>query len=177
MTLETDSPVIADPAMFKRGMRRLAASVSLITTIEGDVPQGFAATSVTAVSAAPSPSLLVCVNRDVSSHAAIHRTGFFCVNLLSEAHCELASIFSSSALREQRFASRAWRVLQTGAPAFDDALASFDCEVLQSVEVNSHTIFIAKVVAVVLQGEAIQPLLYVDGRFDGLRSQSLSVCA
>lgn len=172
MSLEAGSAVFADPDIFKRGMRRLAAGVSVITTLDGRVPQGFVATSVTAVSANPLPSLLMCVNREVSSHGAIHRSGFFCVNLLSETQRELAQKFSSQVLRERRFESCAWHALRTGAPAFDDALASFDCEVLQSIQVNSHTVFVAQVVSVALQGAEIQPLLYVDGRFDGLRSQS-----
>jgi flavin reductase len=161
---------MTDADLFKRGMRRLAAGVSIVTTMDERIPQGFVATSVTSVCAAPSPSLLVCVNREVSSHGAIHRSGAFCVNLLSETDAELARMFSSSAHRERRFAQCEWRALTTGAPALSVALASFDCEVQMAIEVESHTVFLGKVVATELSHDAIQPLLYVDGRFDALRS-------
>ena len=87
---------MAHPDIFKQGMRRLAAGVSIVTTAEGGVPFGFAATSVTAVSVDPSPLLLVCVNRSVSCHDVILRMGRFCVNVLRENHVETAMLFSSS---------------------------------------------------------------------------------
>jgi flavin reductase len=165
---------MTDADLFKRGMRRLASGVSIVTTMDETTPQGFVATSVTSVCAAPSPLLLVCVNREVSSHGAIHRSKMFCVNLLSETDAELARLFSSSARRERRFAQCEWRALTTGAPALSVALASFDCEVQTAIDVESHTVFLGKVVAIELSHDAIQPLLYVDGRFDALRSFSPS---
>ncbi|WP_102959430.1 flavin reductase family protein [Mangrovicella endophytica] len=159
-----------DPLLFKRGMRRLASGVSLVTTIEpGGGPKGFAATSVTAVSAEPTPSLLVCVNRQVSCHGALHASGVFCVNVLSEHDAAMAQLFSSSEHRDRRFLDPRWESLATGSPAFAGALASFDCEVVSTMEVESHTIFVARTVEIRLWGEDVQPLLYVDGRFDGLR--------
>lgn len=159
-----------DPLLFKRGMRRLASGVSLVTTVEpGGGPKGFAATSVTAVSAEPTPSLLVCVNRQVSCHGALHASGVFCVNVLSENDAAMAQLFSSPEQRERRFLDPRWELLSTGAPAFAGALASFDCEVLSAVEVESHTIFIGRALAIRLWEQEVHPLLYVDGRFDGVR--------
>src|SRR3569833_655882 len=57
-----------DHSEFKQGMRRLAAGVSVVTTMDGAQPHGFSATSVTSVSADPAPLLLVCVNKAVSCH-------------------------------------------------------------------------------------------------------------
>ena len=42
-----------DGALFKRGMRRLAAGVSIVTTMEQSVPQGLVATSVCSVCVEP----------------------------------------------------------------------------------------------------------------------------
>ena len=50
-----------DAAAFKKGMRHLAASVTLITTRYGDLRGGLTATAVCSVSAEP-PQILVCVN-------------------------------------------------------------------------------------------------------------------
>ena len=56
-----------DPAAFKKGMRHLAASVTLITTRHRDRRGGLTATAVCSVSAEP-PQLLICVNKSASAH-------------------------------------------------------------------------------------------------------------
>ncbi len=52
---------------FKSVMRRFAASVNVITSVDGTVMNGMTATAVCSVSADP-PSLLVIVNRSNRSH-------------------------------------------------------------------------------------------------------------
>lgn len=161
-----------DPAQFKLGMRRLAAGVSVITTMEDGRPHGFVATAVTSVAADPTPTLLVCVNRSVSCHDVIARSRTFCVNLLAEADVEIAQRFSSSEDRHLRFSECKWRPLATGAPALHCAIASFDCTVTGTVSVHSHSVFLGTVVDIALSDESACPLLYAGGRFDALRSSA-----
>ncbi|MBE7197665.1 MAG: flavin reductase [Parafilimonas terrae] len=156
-----------EPALFKQGMRRLASGVSLVTTIRDGVPHGFLATSVSSVSAAPDPCLLVCVNRSASAHDPIQASGIFCINLLGVEEQAWAEGFGDRP-RERRFHDRDWTSLATGAPALPGAVASFDCQVAKVVEVNSHTLFIGHVVALALAERAGEPLLYCDGRFRSL---------
>lgn len=158
------------PELFKQGMRRLAAGVSIVTTMENGSPQGFAATSVTSVSADPSPLLLVCVSRSVSCHDTIVRAGRFCVNILRDNDVETARLFSSSESRHRRFELCEWQTLATGAPALSSALVNFDCTVHHAMEVQTHTVFFGKVEGIRLQDGDIHPLLYVNGKFDALRS-------
>jgi len=151
--------------LFKLGMRRLAAGVSLITTRDAQGrPHGMVATSVTSVCITP-PSLLTCINKTASSHDALASAGIFCVNLLAEGDDEVAMRYSSSRLREMRFGEGTWGSLETGSPVLDGAIASFDCRVTSTVEASSHTIFIGEVVAVRLREQTISPLLYLDGAF------------
>ncbi|WP_029352328.1 flavin reductase family protein [Bosea sp. 117] len=163
---------MVDPVQFKQGMRRLAAGVSVITTIDGEQPHGFVATSVTSVAADPTPTLLVCVNRNVSCHDLIDRTRSFCVNLLAEPEVELARAFSSTENRHLRFSTHEWRPLATGAPALVGALASFDCELTEKVSVHTHSIFLGKVIDLVLSEGPLHPLIYAGGQFDTLGSRS-----
>jgi hypothetical protein len=67
-----------DAAAFKKGMRHLAASVTLITTkVHRDQRGGLTATAVCSVSAEP-PQILVCVNKSASSaHDPIGEGGLF----------------------------------------------------------------------------------------------------
>lgn len=161
-----------DADLFKRGMRRLASGVSIVTTFDAGQPHGMVATSVCSVSAEP-PALLVCVNRSTLSHAAIQRAGFFCVNVLDESDDDLARRFSNPAERTRRFAEREWATLATGAPALAGAAASFDCVVMETVDVQSHTIFIGHVKAVELWRKEHAPLVYHDGKFDTLGQRQM----
>jgi flavin reductase len=162
--------MIPDSSLFKLGMRRLAVGVSIVTTFDAGERHGMAATSVCSVSAEP-PALLVCVNRAATTHAVIRRAGFFCINLLAKNDDELARRFSTPADRSSRFLDRQWTTLVTQAPVLVGALASFDCEVIEAVDIESHTVFIGRVKAIELWHEDIVPLVYHDGRFDTLRGQ------
>jgi flavin reductase len=162
---------VIDSTLFKRGMRRLAAGVSIITTIEGQTPHGLVATSVSSVCVEPEPSLLVCVNRTSSSHDAIDRTKVFCVNVLSANDMELAQRFSQPEFRTTRFENCPWVSLATGAPALPSALASFDCAVTHVVPVHSHTIFVGAVRDLKLWQDEVDALLYLNGQFQ-IRSPS-----
>ncbi len=151
--------------LFKLGMRRLAAGVSLITTCDGaGARHGMIATSVTSVCLTP-PSLLTCINKSASCHDTLMASGVFCVNLLAEGDDAVAARFSSSKFRETRFDEGSWSVLETGAPVYDGALASFDCRVSASLDASSHTIFIGEVVGVGLQDRMVSPLVYLDGAY------------
>jgi flavin reductase (DIM6/NTAB) family NADH-FMN oxidoreductase RutF len=81
-----------DTALYKGGMRRLAAGVSIITTEHHGERYGMAATAVTSVSAEP-PTLLVCIGRSGSSHEPIRESGRFCVNVLAETDRAVAEGF------------------------------------------------------------------------------------
>jgi flavin reductase len=151
---------------FKLGMRRLVSGVSIVATADEDGPKGFLATSVSSVALDPTPCLLVCVNKSVSSHDAFIRTQVFSINVLAEQQVDVARRFSSSELRDARFEDDAWQVLETGAPIYRGALASFDCRLMTTMTVQTHTLLIGCAVAVRTAESAVEPLIYYDGRFD-----------
>ena len=155
---------------FKLGMRRLAAGVSLITTVNQGTRHGLVATAVSSVTADP-PTLLVCINKTASAHAHVSEAGILCVNILGETHEDVAGRFSSPVDREKRFDYNQWQTLRTGAPALVNAMVSFDCEVRQVVPYQSHTIFLAEIVSVELWAEAHRPLVYLDGRYCSVAQQ------
>ena len=162
MNLENSQSELAD--QFKAGMRRLASGVSLITSGEGDLRVGLIATAVNSVSADP-PTLLICVNQNASAHDVILRNRKFCVNILPADCVDIAGQFSSSSRREERFSSGEWGALRTGAPVLASALVAFDCEVTQSMQYHSHTIFFGRIVDVQIGGQDVEPLIYLDRTF------------
>jgi flavin reductase (DIM6/NTAB) family NADH-FMN oxidoreductase RutF len=153
---------------FRQGMRRLAAGVTIVTTSDDGQRAGLTATALCSLSVAP-PQLLVCVNREAEAHDLIDRGGRFCVNLLASGHRALAGRFAGAdgTEGEARFAKGRWIELATGAPALQDALACFDCEVAERVRASTHTIFIGRVVDVVVHKRG-RPLVYAAGEYAAL---------
>ena len=155
-----------DAAAFKRGMRHLAASVTLITTRHRDLRGGLTATAVCSVSAEP-PQLLVCVNKTASAHAPIGEAGFFCVNVLSPEHRKIAERFAGmdGVEGDDRFLDMGeWSTLSTGAPVLKGCPVSFDCRLVTRVAAGTHTIYIGEIVDLTLNPAAVA-LLYADGTF------------
>jgi flavin reductase (DIM6/NTAB) family NADH-FMN oxidoreductase RutF len=155
-----------DAAVFKKGMRHLAASVTLITTRHHDLRGGLTATAVCSVSAEP-PQILVCVNKTASAHDPIGEAGFFCVNILAPTHRKLAERFAGmdGVEGDERFRDLGdWSTLTTGAPVLKGCPVSFDCRLVTKVSAGTHTIYIGEIVDLVLD-PAATPLLYADGSF------------
>lgn len=156
---------------FKQGMRRLAAAVNIVSTLEDGHPGGMLATAVCSVSADP-PSLLACVNRGSRTYGALVQSGAFCVNVLSDDQLGLARNFLSLK-GPDRFNLCGWRSLVTGSPAIDDAMINFDCEISSSFDVGSHNIIVGRVVAVRRRSNGT-PLLYFEGDYRNLANAGLA---
>jgi flavin reductase len=158
-----------DEGCFKNAMRRLAAGVSIVTTVNDDGGwRGFLATAVSSVSANP-PTVLICVNQSGSSHDALLGSRTFCVNLLGANSQDVVESFRASEARSDRFQVGTWRSLKTGAPALIGSLASLDCRVTSSVTVHTHTIVVGEVEEIELGAPIPGPLVYLNGRFQSLQ--------
>ncbi len=162
----------AAAAEFKLGMRSLAGAVSIITTSDGGRLYGMTATAVCSATADP-PAVLVCVNRSTTTHAAIARSGVFCVNVLRHEDRELSGVFSGALKGEGRFRSEHWTQLATGAPALISSLVAFDCRVANQMVHGTHTVYVGEVEQVRI-GRKGKPLLYADGQYARLASPAHS---
>jgi flavin reductase (DIM6/NTAB) family NADH-FMN oxidoreductase RutF len=158
-------PSLATAEEFKRGMRKLAGGVNVITVLEGGQAHGLTATAVCSLSAEP-PHLLICVNGSASAHDPIAKAGAFGVNVLGYDQEDIARRFAGmdGCERAQRFSIGRWTTHTTGAPLLEDALSAFDCQVIQEVSAPTHTVFIGRVVAVLTKNGGA-PLIFHDSRF------------
>lgn len=170
MTSQLDAPKALAPTLvgasdFRTAMRELAAGVTIITAGRGAGRRGLTATAVCSVSADP-PTLLVCINRSTDGHAAILEGGAFCVNVVGAEHRWLAERFAGrdGVRGAERFDHGEWRSLATGAPVLADAIAAFDCRVVQAVDGGTHTVFLGTVAATTASPERAA-LLYRGGSF------------
>ena len=144
-------------------MRRVAATVNIVTIDVDGKPMGVTATAVSSLSADP-PSLLVCVNQAASMHDSLALASRFCVNVLHQGQVDVSRTFSDSRLREVRFASGGWRQEDGEPPYLPDAQASLLCQRSQLVAFGTHSICIGEVVEVRIR-EDVDPLVYLNGAF------------
>ncbi len=154
-----------DPDAFRRGMGRLAASVCIITTAREDgLRWGATATAVCSVSADP-PTLLCCLNRRSNTHDAIRDSGRLAVNVVASSDWALADRFASSLDPQEKFLEGLWTPGETGAPLLRSAVVSFDCLVVNAVDVGTHGIFFGDVVGIEHQHDHVRSLLYAGGGY------------
>lgn len=148
---------------FKAAMRRLASTVTIVSTAHDGQRYGMAATAVSSVTTDP-PAILACVNRSASIHAALGVGARYCINLLGPRHAGIVGAFSGQMTGEERFGRGDWRVGPGGQPHLADAAACIFCVLALSTPYGSHSIVVGEVEAVLLPGGP-EPLIYRDGGF------------
>jgi flavin reductase (DIM6/NTAB) family NADH-FMN oxidoreductase RutF len=129
------------------------------------------ATAVNAMSMQP-PSMIVCVNRSSTFHAAISRADKFAINILHRGQVQISMGCGGKARGEDRFHSAAWDE-ESGVPILPDAQASIVCAKQDRFDYGSHTIFLGRVTSVGVHGE-VDPLIYVDGHYAGIPADEVS---
>jgi flavin reductase (DIM6/NTAB) family NADH-FMN oxidoreductase RutF len=158
-------------AQTKLALRRLASAVAVVSCRDGQTRHAMTATAVNAMSMQP-PSMIVCVNRSSSFHAAISRAGNFAINILHRDQAEISAGCGGKAKGEDRFGLGGWSE-ESGAPVLLDAQARIVCAKEDRFDYGSHTIFIGRVVSVGIHG-MVDPLIYVDGHYTGLPADEKS---
>lgn len=130
-------------------MALYAGHVQIVTTAAGSLRRGVTITAACSVSDQP-PMVLACLNNTNANNAVFFESGHFALNTLGARHQTLADAFSgrTGLTGPERFALGDWLTLETGAPVLADAVASFDCRVLDMKQMSTHTILIGAVAAV-----------------------------
>lgn len=148
---------------FRQCMRRLAASVSVISCVREGVWFGMAATAVTSLSVEPC-SMVICMNASSSVIGPLLAEGRFYVNVLKQSHVEVSSAFGGKLKGEQRFCAGNWERDEKGIPYLTDAQANLQCRVGHTVQYGTHVVVIGEVEEVRF-AEEVSPLIYQNGAY------------
>ena len=149
---------------FRDAMARVPAGVVVVSTRLGDEFRGLTASSLVSISLDP-PLVLVGLERESATRAAVLETRAFNVSVLTRAQEFIAD----------RFAGRApavdWRTLRhhpgnNGIPLLDGCAAWLECRVTQSHRAGDHDIVIGEVESADIG--AGDPLILWDRAFWGL---------
>lgn len=157
-----------NPDRFRRVFGHFCSGVTVVTTVDGDGPVGFACQSFAALSLEP-PLVLFCPASTSSTWQRIERTGYFCVNVLAEHQREVSRVFGRSGA--DKFAGMSWSPSPAGAPVLDGVLTWADCRIEAVHAAGDHRVVIGRVTAL---GDcaASRPLLFYRGRYTGVVSTS-----
>jgi flavin reductase len=156
---------------YRDGMARLAAAVHVITSQGPAGLGGFTASAVCSVTDDP-PTLLVCLNLSSRQNDILRANGVLCVNTLAMDQSRLSALFATKDLSiEERFAAAEWDALATGAPVLKDAVASFDCKIVERLEKGTHAILLCEVQAVRVKADA-EPLIYFGRGYHSAQRQA-----
>lgn len=166
MTAGLGTPRLASPDLLRSVFRRHAAGVAVVTAQRGGTPVGFTATSLTSVSAAP-PLLSFGISTGSSCWPVMAEADHVGVHVLGEHQRDLAVTFARSGADRFGPPTR-WSTGPEGVPVLDGVLAWTVCRVVERVPAADHRIVLAEVLAGDPSGEGA-PLLYHQGRFNGLR--------
>jgi len=155
-----DNPLQND---MRNAMRRLGATVHVITSHDGTRGYAMTATAVTSLSFDP-PSVLICVNKETGLHRSLSQGSPFCVNILFADHEEIAANCAGRLEGENRFNEGDWQNGPENLPYLSDAQSSIFCKTQSQTEHTSHSIFIGTVTEIINR-EDVNPLMFLNGEY------------
>jgi cob(II)yrinic acid a,c-diamide reductase len=148
------------PQAYRDAMSRFAGAVHVITTDGKAGRRGTTVIAACSVSDSP-PMVLACLNRENPHNDIFVRNGNFALNTLAAKHEPMAVAFSgvTGLPQEERFPLGEWDIIETGAPTLTDAIATFDCELVDTKDMATHRVLFGRVTGLRI-GDSVRPLLY-----------------
>lgn len=154
------------PDLFRKVMGHFATGVSVITTIAVGRPSGITVNALSSVSLDP-PLVMIALDRSRFITPIVHAARRYAVNVLGEDQQALSDCFAGAPVTPGRddFCGAAWTPGTLGLPLLDGAIATLECEVVQTFSVGDHDLFIGRVDAVANPEHHPMPLLYYRRRY------------
>jgi len=146
--------------------QRLTQGVYVIGVAHGEVRNAFTAAWVMQVSFDPL-LLALSINQHHSSYRLLKEVGAFSVNVLKKGQLDLAEYYGRPA-RANKLAGTEWATDRLGLPLLREALAWFECQVLNEYPAGDHVLVLGKVIGGKLLDPDAEPMSYRQtGEMDG----------
>jgi flavin reductase (DIM6/NTAB) family NADH-FMN oxidoreductase RutF len=150
---------------FRSTIGQFATGVTIVTASGPNGPAGMTTNAVTSVSLDPL-LLLVCFDNRSRTLPVVRASGRFAVNVLRAGQEDLAAVFASKRVAEEKFRSVTHTVAH-GVPVLDGALAWIACDVHELHPAGDHTIGIGAVTHFDHDSDG-EPLVWFRGRYVGV---------
>ena len=164
MPSSADISTQTDPReAFIGAMRRVATSVTVVTTDGPGGRHGATVSAFSSVSADP-PTILVCLKSESRIARAVAVNGTLCVNVLPQGGANIARRFAGfdDALVDDRF-DGIDTYGRRGLPPAIDGATIFCCSLKQNIVAGSHLILVGEVEEV--RDGMNEPLTYMAGAY------------
>lgn len=141
---------------------KLSYPMCVISSIKGGRFNGCIVNTVFQIVPEP-PMIAVSINRQCLTHEFIADSRIFTVSVLSQdTPMPFIGAFGFRSGRDiDKFDKTNYRTGRTGAPiVLDNTIAFLEAEVIESIDVETHTLFIAKIVACQNLDEDGEPMTY-----------------
>ncbi|MFC0524527.1 flavin reductase family protein [Pontibacillus salicampi] len=151
-----------DDRLFKSAMGKFATGVTVVTTEVDEEVHGMTANAFMSVSLEPK-LILVSVANKARMNELIKESGYFAVNILSDAQEDMSNYFAGMVKEKweldfDRFESQ---------PVIKDSIATIACKVYDTHAAGDHTLYIGEVLN--LEVKDGSPLAYFEGKYRGIQ--------
>ncbi len=141
---------------------KLSYGMCIISSKEGDRINGCIVNTVFQIVPEP-PMIAVSINRQYLTHEFISDSKVFSVSILSrQTPMSFIGRFGFRTGRDiDKFENIKYEIGQTGVPiVLDNTIAAIEAEVTESIDIVTHTLFIAKIVACRTLDDNAEPMTY-----------------
>jgi flavin reductase (DIM6/NTAB) family NADH-FMN oxidoreductase RutF len=150
---------VIDPENMREAMRQWATGVTIVSSLHAGKRHGMTVSSFTSISLDP-PLVLVSLAKEARTHDLVQRSGIFGVTMLNVGQEDISDRFAGRTTEDQdRFADLEIFRLETGAPFLTGGLSFLDCNVISTLDIGDHTLFIGEVIAMQVNHKG-EPLIY-----------------
>lgn len=135
-----------DPELVNSVTFKIPNALALIGSASGEEWNGMTASWITQLSMEP-VIIGVGIDNKAVTHRLVSEGGSFTVNLWSAEDTRPFVKFSKPAVRDgNNLNGRPVTTATTGAPVFEEAIAWMDCEVRDTIDLGTHTLFLGELV-------------------------------
>ncbi len=140
--------------------KAIVHGVYIITTRTKEKINGMTAAWVSQVSLKPT-MLMVAIAPARFTHGLIKESGYFAVNTLSKNQIEIAKLFGfKSGRKHDKFQNIPYFDASNGSPVLMDAVAYFECKLIDDFKAGDHSIFTGTVTDAKILKKDAEPLIF-----------------
>ena len=155
---------------FRQTVGLLPTGVTVVSAFQTSRPAGATASAVCSLSLEPM-MMLVCLDLDSRSLAAVRESGRFGISVLGESQRDAAELFATKSSQADKWDAVRWQE-RLGVPIIEGSLARVVCEVAEIIPGGDHVIVTGEVLEVEAEDQPGEPLIYHGGLFRRLDTGS-----
>jgi len=125
--------------------RNLSYGVYVVSTLDKERPTGCTANSIMQITSSPA-TIAVSLNHDNYTNSCIQKNKKFAINILAEtSDSSIIGTFGFQSGKEANKFDSVSYSMENDLPILEDSCGYITCEVIDTMETSTHTVFLGKV--------------------------------